>query len=329
MHEDSELVVSDGDGGGEDAEDEEWLRGRLVLDVVFDGVLQEGHLGEHLRQDEREEDERVPRLANRVEVGGDAQLGDVDSAHADPLGRVHAEGHGQGLHAQLRVALDGLEVVHDGDAQPRDGVEDGQHHLLRRDGGRVKHGVAAPPRQSDVGGSQGEGARPTVRLELEGRGGINVGQEGPDGCNKTDNRPFVARPEVEAHREPEAADEKRVDLLVHLSLRNGARRNGAVGLVDGVQVTVIPVIDCLGEAAEDWPREHHGAHCLDGVLADHAPAVSRGGIAKEVPDGVVVARRRSAARNAPDQRNPRRRLHELKANLPVEGHVQVGLRRTL
>ena len=32
-------MVADGKGGGEDAEDEERLRGPLVLDVVFDGVL--------------------------------------------------------------------------------------------------------------------------------------------------------------------------------------------------------------------------------------------------------------------------------------------------
>ena len=31
--------MADGEGGGEDAEDEERLRGPLVLDVVFDGVL--------------------------------------------------------------------------------------------------------------------------------------------------------------------------------------------------------------------------------------------------------------------------------------------------
>ena len=32
-------MVADGQGGGEDAEDEEGLRGALVLDVVCDGVL--------------------------------------------------------------------------------------------------------------------------------------------------------------------------------------------------------------------------------------------------------------------------------------------------
>ena len=32
-------MVSDGEGGGEDAEDEEGLSGALVLDVVCDGVL--------------------------------------------------------------------------------------------------------------------------------------------------------------------------------------------------------------------------------------------------------------------------------------------------
>ena len=58
----SEGVVADGEGGGEDAEDEERLSGPLVLDVVGDGVLDEVELREHLRQDEAEEDERKSGL---------------------------------------------------------------------------------------------------------------------------------------------------------------------------------------------------------------------------------------------------------------------------
>lgn len=65
-------MVAHGERGGEDAKDQEGLRGRLVLDVVCDGVLQEGDLGEHLRQHEPEEDVRVRRLA-------------CTCAHAPPL----------------------------------------------------------------------------------------------------------------------------------------------------------------------------------------------------------------------------------------------------
>ena len=58
----SEGVVADGEGGGEDAEDEEMLSGPLVLDVVGGGVRDEGELCEHLREDEAEEDERIRGL---------------------------------------------------------------------------------------------------------------------------------------------------------------------------------------------------------------------------------------------------------------------------
>ena len=83
----SEGVVADGEGGGEDAEDEEGLRGRLVLDVVGDGVLQEGDLREHLREDEGEEDGGKRRLADQVEVGGDRELGDVCLLYTSPSPR--------------------------------------------------------------------------------------------------------------------------------------------------------------------------------------------------------------------------------------------------
>ncbi len=134
----SEGVVADGDGGAEDAEHEEGLRGRLVLDVVRHGVLRgaaesravargewvrrqrlrgepcgaswcgawgcgraavrewgrarldEVQLREHLGKDESEKDRGVEGLSDGVEVGGHAELRDVDRRDANVLGRVDA-----------------------------------------------------------------------------------------------------------------------------------------------------------------------------------------------------------------------------------------------
>mmetsp|Transcript_7604 Transcript_7604/g.25876 ORF Transcript_7604/g.25876 Transcript_7604/m.25876 type:complete len:223 (-) Transcript_7604:570-1238(-) len=203
----SEGVVPHGQRGGEDAEHEEGLRRGLVLDVVLDGVLEEEALRVELREEQRAEDGRVPRLADAVQVGGHAELGEVDGPHAEPLGRVHAEGHGQGVHAQLPVPLDGLEVVADGDPEASNGVKDREHDLLRGDGGRVEHGVAAPPGEGDVGGTQGEGARPAVGLELEGRGRVGVREEDADGGHEVHHGPLVPRPHVEPHGERDAGDQ--------------------------------------------------------------------------------------------------------------------------
>ena len=73
-------MVADGEGGGEDAEDEERLSGPLVLDVVGDGVLDEGELREHLREDESEEDERKSGLT--CEARGERHIGSGVAARA-------------------------------------------------------------------------------------------------------------------------------------------------------------------------------------------------------------------------------------------------------
>ena len=61
-------MVADGEGGGEDAEDEERLSGPLVLDVFGDGVLDEGELCEHLRKDEAEGNSRYQVVLAKAQV---------------------------------------------------------------------------------------------------------------------------------------------------------------------------------------------------------------------------------------------------------------------
>ena len=59
-------------------------------------------VGRHLRQDEGCKDAAIEGLMKAQEqVGGDRKLGDVDGAHSNPLGSVHAKGHWQRLKTHL------------------------------------------------------------------------------------------------------------------------------------------------------------------------------------------------------------------------------------
>jgi hypothetical protein len=148
-------VVAAGERGGEDAKDEEGLSRGLVLDVVCDGVLEEGgELEVDLGDDETEEDEGVVGLAHRGEVGSDTKLGDVDRPNADPLGLVDSKLDGERHEAHGAVPLDRLEVVDNGDSQAGErvqGGEDGHGGVERL---KVEEALAAPPGERDVGGAQ-------------------------------------------------------------------------------------------------------------------------------------------------------------------------------
>ena len=50
---------------------------------------------------------------------------------------------GRGLQAHLAVALNALEVIHDGNAQARQRVENRQHHDIGRQ--RAENGLPGPP----------------------------------------------------------------------------------------------------------------------------------------------------------------------------------------
>mmetsp|Transcript_29873 Transcript_29873/g.101534 ORF Transcript_29873/g.101534 Transcript_29873/m.101534 type:complete len:383 (+) Transcript_29873:64-1212(+) len=315
--------MRNGQRGREDAEDEERLGRALVLDVVLDGVLEEVlGLGPDLGRDEPAEDQGVGRLADVREVRRHRDLRDVDHARADVLGAVDAEGHGQGLEAELAVALDGLEVVDDGDAQPREGVEHRQHDDVGRQlaarGARAdlaEHGLAAPPGQRDVGRAQREGPAPALGLELEGRRRVEVGHDGAEARDEADGvervaQDVVARPGVAAKGEGQAAKQEGVDLLEDLLLGNAARRDRPVGLVDRVEVAVVPVVDGLAEAREAGSAEDHARQGLGQVLA----ALREARAAEQRPP--VVARRRRAAGDAPDEGHPGPGLRELDPDLP-------------
>jgi hypothetical protein len=84
-------------------------------------------------------------------VGGlprDAELGEVDGADADPLGGVDAELHGKRHEPELAVALNRLEVVDDGDAEPGPRVENRKDRNRRVERVDVEEALPAPPDSS-------------------------------------------------------------------------------------------------------------------------------------------------------------------------------------
>lgn len=157
---------------------------------------------------------------------------------------------------------------------------------------------------------------------------INVRHDDANGRHKIHYRPLVARPDIQPYGERNARGEQRVYLEVDLALGDRARRNGSTRLVDGIQVTIIPVVDGLREATEDGSGQQHGEEGFQSVLAYDAPAVGRRVGAKEVPHRVVVSRGCGSTRNAPDEGHPGTRFHELQPDLPVEGHGAIGLGRS-
>ena len=140
---------------------------------------------------------------------------------------------------------------------------------------------AAPPRQRNVRRAERVGAGPAVGLELERWRRVDPRDGGAEDREEGEHRPIVFSPPIELEGKREAAHEQRADLEVHLVLRDCAGRDGAVGLVDSVQVTVEPVVARLCEAAQQRPRQHHGAKCLEGVLGDDTPAVGGGRLRAE------------------------------------------------
>ena len=81
-----------------------------------------------------------------------------------------------------------------------DGVEDGEDDLLDADGTRVEHGVAAPPREGNVGGAEGVRAQPALGFEFERGRRVYVRHEGAESRDGRDHGPVVARPDTNAAR---------------------------------------------------------------------------------------------------------------------------------
>ena len=220
----------------------------MVFDVVFDGIRQEKlELEKNLREDEREEHVAVPNLSDGAKVSRDEQLRGVDRTDADPLRLLHPESDGKRHEAHLAVALDRFEVVHDGNAETSDGVKHGEHHDIQRE--FAEHRLTRPPRQGDVRRTQSVVTPPTLLLELERGRGVDVRDPRSEEREQSDDGKIVLAPLVQSPRRGPSAKEKNVDLNLDVKLGDGAGGDRAVGLVDGVDLSILPVVDGLGVAS--------------------------------------------------------------------------------
>lgn len=325
-------MVVDSQGGGEDAEYQEWLGSGLVLDVVLQGIFQQVcELCENLWDDESEEDGGVGGFADGVEVGRHGDLSRVDESCADVLGTVDAEFDGQRLQAELGVSFDGLEVVDDGDAEAGQRVERGENDdgprqfaSARSFADGTEHGLAAPPRKGDVRSTEGEAAAPSFGLELEGRSRVQVrhdrskDRDAEDGIQRIcDN--VVAGPNVQSSCQGESSDEETDNLGYDLALCDASAGNRSVRLVDGVEFAIVPVVQRLGVSGQQRARQNHASDDFGKVFG----SVTEGGSGSQQSPAIISAGR-STTGAAPNQRNPGRGLRKLQSNLPQR--LVVGLR---
>jgi hypothetical protein len=68
----------------------------------------------------------------------------------------------------------------------------------------------------------------------------------------------VPCPGIQAVGNAEPTKEEEPYLENDLTLADGASGNRTVGLIDGVDVTIVPVVNGLGLPGQEWAGEDHG-----------------------------------------------------------------------
>ena len=206
-------MVTNGQRRCKDTKDQKGLGRCLVFHVVLNGVWQkQGSLKVNLRKNQSQENTGICRLANGGQVGSHAQLRQGDGSGTNVLGRVHAKGHGEGLQAQCTVSFDRLEIVDNGNSKTGNRIQNRSATKKERENNismsvrdfaknkpidvvyiiastsdlqnevngtvkSAKHGLSTPPGQGNVRCSERIVSGPSVLLELERRGRVNVRNE--------------------------------------------------------------------------------------------------------------------------------------------------------
>ena len=307
-------MVANAQCSSENAENEEGLRGGLVLHIVGNRVWQkESGLEVDLGQDQGKKDRGICRLANRIKVGGNSKLSYGNRPSADVLGTINTERNGERLQAEFPITLNGLEIIDNGNAEASNRVEDGKdpvHRLVEL----TENGLTTPPGEGNVTGAEGKVTGPTILLQLERRGGVNVRDETSKDTESKDGGELMAGPNIESVGNAKSAEEEKPDLEDDLPLTDLTGGDGAVGLVDGVDLAIVPVVDGLGVPREEGSGQDHGNESHGGILqSEHDVAI---GLIEGVPHPVVVAGGGGAAHDAPNERDPGNGLGKLKADLP-------------
>jgi len=252
------VVVSNGKSGRQEAENQEGLGGSLVLDVVSHRVRKQVlELGPDLGQDEAAKNRSVDGLVEaKPQVERHRDLGDIDRPRADVLGGVNSERDWKRLESHGPITFDRFKVIHDGDPESRDRVEDRQDHNVG--GQRPEDSLSRPPRQSNVGGTKGVVPSPSGLLELEGGGRVDVRDEGTEDGEGEDYGEFVTLRDIQHVTDPAPSKEQNPNLGNHFRLGDFTGRNRTVGFIDRIDLAVVPVVDRLGVAREARARHEHG-----------------------------------------------------------------------
>ena len=276
----------------------------------------------NLGHDQGKKNGSICGLANRVKVGGNTKLSHGNRSGANPLGTINTERNRKRFQTHCPITLNGLEIVHNGNAEASNRVEDGKdpvHWLVEF----TENGLTTPPGERDVTGTESKVTGPAILLQLQWRGGINVRDEASKDTQGKDGGELMAGPNIESVGNAKSAKEEEPDLENDLTLADLSGGDGAVGLIDGIDLAIVPVVDGLGVSREEGTGQDHGNEPLGGILqSEHDVAI---GLIEGIPHPVVVAGGGGAAHDAPNQGHPRNGLGQLETDLPYVG----GFARTL
>mmetsp|Transcript_16275 Transcript_16275/g.46763 ORF Transcript_16275/g.46763 Transcript_16275/m.46763 type:complete len:242 (+) Transcript_16275:668-1393(+) len=133
----------------------------------------------------------------------------------------------------------------------------------------------------------------------------------------------MAGPNIESVGNAKSTKEEEPDLENDLTLADLAGGDGTVGLIDGIDLAIVPVVDGLGVPREEGSGQDHGNESLGGILqSEHDVAI---GLIEGIPHPVVVSGGGGAAHDAPNKGDPCNGLGQLEPDLPYVG----GFARTL
>ena len=124
-------------------------------------------------------------------------------------------------------------------------------------------------------------------------------------------------PYIEPITNPKSPQKKHPNLLNHLFLLDGSRWNGTIGLIDRINITIVPIINCLGVPRQKRSCENHSDETLGGIgCAEHNVSVV---FVEGVPHPVVVTGCGGSAHDSPYEWDPGDGFGELEADFPEVG----------
>mmetsp|Transcript_29727 Transcript_29727/g.65886 ORF Transcript_29727/g.65886 Transcript_29727/m.65886 type:complete len:355 (+) Transcript_29727:45-1109(+) len=312
-----EIMMSYTKGSSKNTKDKERLCRCLVFYIIGNRVGQKkSGLEINLRQNKSKKNSSIRRLTDGVEVGGNTKLSQGNRTSTNVFGTINTKSDGERVETKCSITFDRLEIIHNGNTKTGNRVKDGQDPvdwLVQS----TKYSLTTPPGQRDVTGTESKVTGPTILLQLERRGRVNVGDKTTEDGKSEDRREFMSSPHIKTIGDAKTTKEEEPDLKDDLALTNLTARDGTVGLINGINLTIIPVVNGLRVPSKERSSQNHGNETLGGILkAKHNITIV--GV-ERVPHPVVVATCRGAAHYAPDKGNPGNGFGQLKANLPNVG----------